>query len=147
MLVVKSIKICSHLSFCWCVGAKANLVQLCVGMCVGFAPLLILSKRWLFFSFSVCRFTGLSVVLQCPITFEACRRAGIHWLSSPEPLPIWKTEVEVNNKKPNRIRSSPILADSSTTDDCYYVRQPCGKPFVGGSFSFSNRYYFVKLIF
>ena len=32
------------------------------------APLLILSKRWLFFSFSVCRFTGLSVVLQCPIT-------------------------------------------------------------------------------
>ena len=31
---------------------------------------------------------------------------------------------------PNRIRSSPILVDSSTTDDCYSVRQPCGKPFV-----------------
>jgi len=33
----------------------------------------------------------------------------------------------------NRIRSSPILADRHTTADCYFVRQPCGKPFVGCS--------------
>jgi hypothetical protein len=37
------------------------------------APFLILSKRWLFFSFFVYRFTGLSVVLQCPITLSICK--------------------------------------------------------------------------
>ena len=45
-------------------------------------------------------------------TNRACCCADIHWMSSPELLPIWKTEVEVNNKKLNRITSAGTAADS-----------------------------------
>jgi hypothetical protein len=44
-----------------CVGAKANVLQLCCFVC-GVAALLILLKCWFLCSFYVCRFIGCTVV-------------------------------------------------------------------------------------
>jgi hypothetical protein len=70
-------------------------------------------------------------------TVEACRRAGIVAVSARQLKPIEKLMLKLTTKSQIEF-GQPILADSSTTADCYYVRQPCGKPFVSVSLGFDT---------
>jgi hypothetical protein len=54
-------------------------------------------------------------------------------MSSPEPLLIEKTKVEINNKKLNIERRARTTADSEQKDEDLFVSQPCSKPKVSGS--------------
>jgi len=48
---------------------------------------------------------------------------------SPATEPIKERKIKLTTKSQIEFRSA-VLADSSTTVDCYSVNQPCGKPFV-----------------
>jgi len=69
-------------------------------------------------------------------TVEYCCRQGIHCWSSPGTEADLKTELQDNNKKPNRITSAGTAADSELQPIVSTSRPACSNTFVACRLNF-----------